>query len=100
MVTLMYLQKFKFQMNNKLRVTVAYRLTPYFPPKRNHGLVIRDCCDMDHGLDWSTLAPSTEVLVLEESGCRHRIECISYLMGYGIIRYQSLQVSATCFNPS
>ena len=32
---------------NKLRVTVTYRLTPCFPPKRNHGLVIRDHCDMD-----------------------------------------------------
>ena len=33
---------------NKLWVTVAYRLAPCFPPKRNHGLVIRDRCDMDH----------------------------------------------------
>ena len=37
-------------LTNKLRVTVAYRLTPCFPPKRNHGLVIRDHCDMDRCL--------------------------------------------------
>ena len=32
---------------NKLRVTVAYRLTLCFPPKRNHNLMIRDRHNMD-----------------------------------------------------
>ena len=34
-------------LTNKLRVTVANRLTPCFSPKRNHSLMIRDHCNMD-----------------------------------------------------